>query len=391
MNKYHYCVNTKDGDWTIDGRAVRIPLSKIMKVAESKKPQVVAFEDICWKGMYTHYTDPLDKGYHHCDISFPGILVEDGPNPANLKYRMIDGIHRMRKMLNRTDRVMSEFYVLSNAEFMNIVEKHALPLDETDTNTEWDKDEHIELIDTKNYFGFPVCVYRFKKHDELKDQMVQEVNTDGDSLLFNGGYIRSKPSKKPILLNEKDNALAELNTAYQKTYEHFYNDVLDADLSMARVHAGEDDNSNFMAKPIVTQSWVVGVPANPSPHVKDPPMGMHTHFLSPVCGSYYLSLDENANGGNLIFANPMMDYKGTNDSMYLLTACLRAAGSIKFDITHPIEEGQIVIWAGVLPHTIEPIYNSKKQRISIITNSCVNPLPDVMRQYNYNISPFYQG
>ena len=391
MNKYHYCVNTKDGDWTIDGHAVRIPLSRIMEVAELKTPQVIAFDNICWKGMHTHHSDPLDRDYHHCDISFPGIIVEDAPNPANLKYRMVDGIHRMRKMLIETDRVSSKFYVLSKAEFMSIVEKYALSLDETDTDTKWSKDEHIELIDTKNYFGFPVCVYRFKKHDELKEQLVQEINSDEDSLLFNGGYIRSKPSKKPILLNEKDNALAELNTAYQKAYEHFYNDVLDADLSMARTSVGKDAGANVMAKPVVTQSWVVSVPPNPAPHVKDPPMNMHTHFLSPVCGSYYLNLEENAGGGNLVFANPMLAYAGTDDGMYLLTKCLRAAGSVKYDITHPLEEGQIIIWAGVLPHTIEPSYNSTKQRISIITNSCVNPLPDVMRQYNYNISPYYEG
>ena len=29
--------------------------------------------------------------------------------------------------------------------------------------------DYIELIDTKNYFGF-LFVYKFKKHDELKDE-----------------------------------------------------------------------------------------------------------------------------------------------------------------------------------------------------------------------------
>lgn len=388
MNKFHKCVSNKHGDWTIGGKQYFLPISVLLDYIKTNNTTIesVPLNEIAWKGMHTADTDGYDQRYYDCDISFPGVVVEDGENPYDCKYRMIDGCHRIRKIMTETSKTHSDFYVLKNKEFIRLLETY-----ESNFYVLKNEDEHIELIDTKNYFGFPVCVYRFKKHDELRDQLIQEVNTDGDSLLFNGGYIRSKPSKKPILLNEKDNALAELNTAYQKAYEHFYSDILDADLIMSRDLSGEDDNLNFVAKPIVTQSWVVGVPANPTPHVKDSPMGLHTHFLSPVCGSYYLSLDKNANGGNLVFANPMMANPNANDSLYLLIKSLRVAGHVKFDIIHPVEEGQIVIWAGVLPHAIEPVFNSKKQRISIITNSCVSPLPDFYRQYNYNISPFYQG
>ena len=32
--------------------------------------------------------------------------------------------------------------------------------------------EYIELVEQKDIFGFPACVYRFKKHNELKENMI---------------------------------------------------------------------------------------------------------------------------------------------------------------------------------------------------------------------------
>ena len=49
--------------------------------------------------------------YHNCDIKFPGIVVE-ASNPSNKKYRLLDGKHRIRKMIDKCID-QSLFYVLN--------------------------------------------------------------------------------------------------------------------------------------------------------------------------------------------------------------------------------------------------------------------------------------
>ena len=49
--------------------------------------------------------------YFRCDINYPPILCIHTPNPFNKKYRLLDGKHRMEKMLAQ-HRFKSRFYVL---------------------------------------------------------------------------------------------------------------------------------------------------------------------------------------------------------------------------------------------------------------------------------------
>jgi hypothetical protein len=66
----------------------------------------------------------LDNRYIKCDISYPGIVVEDAPNPFSKKYRMIDGSHRMAKMLLETLIRESYFYVLTEKEFYSLLKNY---------------------------------------------------------------------------------------------------------------------------------------------------------------------------------------------------------------------------------------------------------------------------
>ena len=130
MNKYHSaCYHPNLGDWSINGKNVCLPLEKVMQTLEKRKPKQVDFKKICWIGMDISNDDESFIGwerYHACDTSYPGILVEGGPNPKNLKYRMIDGAHRMRKMLTETSKTSSLFYVLSNNEFMALIKTEGI-------------------------------------------------------------------------------------------------------------------------------------------------------------------------------------------------------------------------------------------------------------------------
>jgi hypothetical protein len=57
-----------------------------------------------------------DKRYETCNIRIPGIVALDVINPYNKKYRMVDGSHRMAKMLFETKIRESLFYVITKEE-----------------------------------------------------------------------------------------------------------------------------------------------------------------------------------------------------------------------------------------------------------------------------------
>ena len=382
MNEFHECVANRHGDWRIGGKQYLLPVKVILDYIKTtnKTATQVCLNDIGWKGLNTKDTDSLSQRYHKCDISFPGVIVEGAENPYLKKYRMIDGCHRIRKIIRETNRTHSDFFVLSNEEFLELLEEYE--------NQRWQDDEYIELKDTKDYFGFPACTYKFKKHDELKEELIKSAK---DDLYVNGSYVRRKAEAKPLLWDTDNEALMELKKAYYKAYEHFYKEILFCDLSLN--HEEKTYESNHKSKPIITQSWVVGVPPNPTNNYAGKPMSMHGHFLSPVCGAYYLNLDRKSvdDGGNLVFQNPMYNSANTDGGlMYLIEHAIRAGGLIKRTAVHPLEEGEIVLWTGILYHTIQPFYNTPTERVSIITNSCVTPLSDGMKKYNYDISPFYE-
>lgn len=84
-----------------------------------KTPKLLQFDDIAWKGMDM----PLIKysnRYINADITFPGVVVEDGPNPFDKKYRMIDGGHRMAKM-QYYGMTESFFHVINTEQFYSLL------------------------------------------------------------------------------------------------------------------------------------------------------------------------------------------------------------------------------------------------------------------------------
>jgi len=93
-----------------------IDLTELGRFLVDKTPVVVPHADIGWKAKH----DPraaLDSRYQKCDYSCPGILAEGVANPYDLKYRMVDGKHRLAKMSMETDIKASPYYILSRDEF----------------------------------------------------------------------------------------------------------------------------------------------------------------------------------------------------------------------------------------------------------------------------------
>lgn len=96
------------GDWRffdISEFDLRIETEFLYSLIESEK--IINFSDIAWKGKNLH-KDLRGKNcfccggkrYELCDTSFPGIIVEGAPNPFNLKYRLVDGKHRIEKLIS---------------------------------------------------------------------------------------------------------------------------------------------------------------------------------------------------------------------------------------------------------------------------------------------------
>ena len=391
VDGFHEAVLNLHGDWRIDGASHKIPVRYILNyLMDNPKTTVkIPIKKIGFKGLQ----NVLDENYipservNNADMSYPVIVAKGVSNPYFKEYRMIDGAHRATKAtLNNETHI--DCYVFEKEEFLQLIEDYQ--------SSRWDADEHIELQEIRDFFGFPACIYKFKKHDELKDKLIEELvakDKNGETYA-NEGYVRTRPDVKPLLDCEEGTALYEVRLAKEKAYNHFYNEIINADFTL------ECQENNYnpklkttkYSKPKITQSWVVSVAPNASDNFIPKPMSTHAHLLSPVCGAYYVNIDNNdpdRDGGNLVFTNPTFDSNPPIGSMaHLLRYSLRAGGYVKYSETCTLREGYIVLWAGVLYHTIQPFRNTPTDRISIITNSCPDVLSDNSRKYNYNVTPF---
>ena len=120
LKGYHACWNGGYGDWTLYEVGItpaRIRLKSIKHLLTDNRIQSLKHEDISWKGkdlrsdvIGTRCMCCGGRRYVTCDISIPCIVLENVSNPHNLKYRMIDGKHRMMKMKSH-GQLDSMFYV----------------------------------------------------------------------------------------------------------------------------------------------------------------------------------------------------------------------------------------------------------------------------------------
>lgn len=68
--------------------------------------QIIQHKDIAWVGKH-HYPNYAGRKCKCCsglryisaDISYPGIVIKDGPNPYGNPYLLFDGTHRLQKKL----------------------------------------------------------------------------------------------------------------------------------------------------------------------------------------------------------------------------------------------------------------------------------------------------
>ena len=128
QRQYHLCrYDHMWGNWELPrsdgklGHESRLYLRDILHLLTDSRLETIDLCDIAWNGKH-HYPYnsgpnclccPPDKPtkYHTADPSCPGILLKNAPNPYNNKYRMVDGRHRIMKLLNQ-GKTSSQYYVL---------------------------------------------------------------------------------------------------------------------------------------------------------------------------------------------------------------------------------------------------------------------------------------
>jgi len=114
------------GDWRINDTEIKegIQLQTITHLLTEDKLETVPHSEICWKGMGVDPSHLRGERLENCDSAYPCIVIKDCINPKNLKYRMLDGKHRMYKM-SAEGITKSKFYVLER----NQIEEYIRPLD----------------------------------------------------------------------------------------------------------------------------------------------------------------------------------------------------------------------------------------------------------------------
>jgi len=111
------------GDWAIPGREYSyISLIDLAhKHGAGRDPVPIHHAEICAKpGNWSGHDDFSGKRFDAADPRYPGLLVENMPNPCNLRYRMVDGRRRLEK-LRRMGITQSLFVIFDYAEALPFI------------------------------------------------------------------------------------------------------------------------------------------------------------------------------------------------------------------------------------------------------------------------------
>ena len=106
MNRWHVAKKTQmDGDWRLEGKECSVIKLKDLVLSDDKL-KVIKLEEIAWKGK-NYFPNKCGNNcyccggikYKRCNTKYPLIIAKNTLNPFNNKYRMIDGRHRIQKLL----------------------------------------------------------------------------------------------------------------------------------------------------------------------------------------------------------------------------------------------------------------------------------------------------
>lgn len=119
LRGWHRCTD----EWKINDTIIGVYVRGAIQFLQEREPQIIRHTLIGWRIAYNPSAEDAEDfdRYSRCDVDCPGILVYGAPNPMGRPYRMIDGKHRLCKIMKTTNKCESAFYVLSKEEFYAII------------------------------------------------------------------------------------------------------------------------------------------------------------------------------------------------------------------------------------------------------------------------------
>lgn len=119
-NGYWNGIHTCKNEWAIEpGKYHHAEIIDIHALLASRKPKKVKFKEIAAKT----YTDKrTNTRYKNANTKFPGIICPT-INPYGKKYRMVDGSHRLLKMMDE-GKNESLFYIITEDEFFSLLKQN---------------------------------------------------------------------------------------------------------------------------------------------------------------------------------------------------------------------------------------------------------------------------
>jgi len=119
----HICNNDPIyGDWRIENKNYFLDLKSVIPYLKYCNREMIKFDDIGWKGKNINFELNKER-YDCCNIEIP-CLITKGQNPYQLRYRMIDGRHRITKMVNM-QFTETFFYILDYDTFINLLQPYS--------------------------------------------------------------------------------------------------------------------------------------------------------------------------------------------------------------------------------------------------------------------------
>ena len=129
MNNPRFYYSTFAGNWEYDNHKSKVLDLKYINdnLLSKDRLQTIKLKEIAWKSKH-HFPYNLGKNciccggkaYINCDPSIPGIIAYNCPNPYDNKYRMLDGRHRIMRLLFE-GKIESKFYVFDFNEIKHFI------------------------------------------------------------------------------------------------------------------------------------------------------------------------------------------------------------------------------------------------------------------------------
>ena len=129
MNNPRFYYSIFSGNWEYDNQENKILDLKYINnnLLSKDRLQIIKLKEIAWRGKH-HFPYNVGenciccrgKAYINCDPSIPGIIAYNCPNPYDNKYRMLDGRHRIMRLLFE-GKTESQFYVFDFNEIKHFI------------------------------------------------------------------------------------------------------------------------------------------------------------------------------------------------------------------------------------------------------------------------------